>query len=271
MSEKEQSEKYGISVRTVRNWRAAAEAAGAPVPWGDPGELLEWYRGTLGREPNGRLLARVAELLGDGDGAGEDGAAAGELPAVGAAVGSDMGSDMPQGMDCETADGGVIGGVRSLELACESLGLSSTLARIVDEEERAWEAYEAARASGRSLAEARRNWKEAVEVKRAVHKTDDAVRVAERLLQDWARGEWEARWKRLRIQLGGVKLGAELREELLAAEDEKEFSRVWDKGLERAVLMWAEGVGGGASDRLGEQETESKAAQPAEQNAEKKS
>ena len=209
--EKKISDRYAITPRTVRNWNATGAQCGVAVPWADPEGLLEWYRAQIGREPSARLKDRVAEMLAP---------------------------ELVEGVPVEVVPGGNIG-VPAIAAACEALGLSSTLARIVDEEDRAWAEYQAAREKSYGVEAARRNWKEATEAKRAVHKTDDAVMVALKLLKGWTRGEWEPRWKALKIRLGGVQLGQDLRDELLAAKDADAWATVWDRGMERAVLEWS--------------------------------
>ena len=205
--EKRAAGRWGVHSRTVLKWVALGEKSGEAPPLleGDPFDLLEWYRATVGREASAKLKAKAEALrreLGLAD--------AGEVP-----------------ID--------LGPVEVIKKALARLGLSLSLARVIEEEERAHAAYEAARDAGHGVDAARRRWAEAGEMKRALQKSSDAVTVSLELLREWVLMEWEVEERAVRARLVGAVMGRDLRERLLETKGEKEWERVWDAGLERAL------------------------------------
>ncbi|MGJ8677210.1 MAG: hypothetical protein ACSHX0_06815 [Akkermansiaceae bacterium] len=219
------SKKYGISQRSVKNWEARGVEHGVPVPWDDPDGLLVWYRNIHGREPNRKFMAAIEALQLAEKSTVEDG----ESPVGGKADDSDGGAKAIEAAE-RLMDNQIF------ERLCESLGLSKTLAHVVEEERICYEEYEEAKASkSTNISLKRKNWREAAEMKRALQRSDDAVEIALKMLKQWTRGEWEPRWKKIRVQMSGNKLGVNLRDKLLAAESEADWVKVWDDGFE-AVL-----------------------------------
>lgn len=201
-------------MRTVQNWIAKGREVGEapPVLDPDPERLPGWYRRHYGREP----VRAVKEAL------------AAARAAADAGEGGEMSRRARVMIDRRP--------VEVIEQACERLGLSLTIARLVEEDERAWAEYEEARRLGIGEEAARRRWAGVTEAKRAVQKTDDAVAVAVDLLKAWVRRELEPSETARRRALSGAMLGVEAREALQATETEEEWVRVWDAHLERALV-----------------------------------
>ena len=204
---KELATLYGISERSVTNYELKAAACGVAVPWDDARGLLVWYEDQHGRKPPKKLREKVAAMPG----------AAEEVIAV--TETTEIQRDRLQ----------------VLEELCEMFGLAGTTARVVEEEERAYERYEASKATGLGEDLARRAWLASTEAKRAIHKTDDALQLALGLLKEWVRHEWAPEWRKIRDELSGSRLGLELRRELLGA-DEVEWVKVWNKGIESVLV-----------------------------------
>ena len=128
-----------------------------------------------------------------------------------------------------------LGPVDVIRKALERVGMDLTFSRIVEEEERAAALYEMLRERGVNTSEARRQWKEASEMKRAAQKGEDAVKVALELLREWVLKEFEPVQRELRAKLAGGKLGRQAREVLMETVTEREWERVWDKELEKVL------------------------------------
>jgi len=235
---------YGLTTATLRNYEKRGAVA---PPWRDPWKLLEWYRVTVRREPKQALQDRVRELGAEITGMGDyDEVVVGDWVPLEEAFNLGGTTDNTDGADGDKVDKvDKVEGVEGVEGAesvgavmarvCGDVGLGVTLARVVDEERRAFEAYEAKRED----AGLREDWLDCVKVKREYSKTQDAVEAALKLLQHWVRGEWEAQWKQLRQRLGGRMLGVDARAVLMAAApDEVEWRRVWDMEMERAICEW---------------------------------
>lgn len=205
-------ERWGISLRTLGNWRAKGETVGEapPLEAEDPTLVLEWYRRHYGREPGKRVkeAARAMKLE-----AGEAGA-----------------ETVPEVTVAE-APAELIGE------ALERLGLSRTLARLVQEEEKAYVTFQAAQEAGTGEETARRRWKDLLDAKRAVQKTDDAVMTALELLKGWVLKELEPMERERKKALEGRSLGVKAREELLATRTEQEWVRVWDRWVSEGLGM----------------------------------
>ena len=205
---KELAARYAMSNRSVLNHEEKAEKVGVAVPWDFPNDLLTWYESAYGRQPSTKLRERVRDMAPR---------ASDEAPV--AEVVSTVQRDR----------------LEVLEELSEQLGIAGTMARVVEEEERAYSAYEVAKASGLGIDAARRAWMQSTEAKRAMHKTDDAMNLAVGLLKEWVRLEWEPHQRKIREELSGARLGLDLRRELLGA-DEAEWVKIWNKGIE-AVLV----------------------------------
>lgn len=226
-------ERWGVSSRTLQNWRVRGEEVGEAPPLAaeDPGALVEWYRRHFGREPHKKVREAAARMR----------AALHTAEATPAAGRAGDGAN-----PWRLPEAGVIAE------ACSRLGLSLTLARMAQEEERAWLRYEAARrAQSGDVDAARRAWKEITEAKRAAQKTEDAVQVALELFKAWVRTEWEPQERIRREALAGKKLGLQAREALLTTGTELEWVAVWDDHLDRA-LDGAENVEALSSGRSGD-------------------
>ena len=223
MQDSEIAKKYDMTVRTVRNWSDKGVQCGVVPPWGSPRDLIEWYRSEYGREPTSKMRKAIESCINADD--------------------DKSGADFVLAVDGEAGASVVeeFGSVDLIERACVSLGLASTLARIVEEEENAWQEYRTAKERKMNVATAKKDWKEATELKRSVHKTTDAVEVALKLMKDWARGEWEPGWKDLKIRLSGGNMGLLMRDAMLSEVSEAEYVAEWDKMLERVVLQWSDG------------------------------
>lgn len=199
--------RWGVTLRTVKNWVKKGEAVGAEVPFDseDPGDLLEWYRDNFGKEPKGEIKARAKELR------------------------VEAGLEVVDRVEID------LGPVEVIRKALERVGMDLTFSRIVEEEERAAALYEMLRERGVNTSEARRQWKEASEMKRAAQKGEDAVKVALELLREWVLKEFEPVQRELRAKLAGGKLGRQAREVLMETVTERQWERVWDKELEKVL------------------------------------
>lgn len=197
--------RWGAHSRTVRKWVEIGGEVGEPPPlYGDdPGDFLDWYRRQIGREPSKRLRERSEEMRRE----------AGLL-------------------DLEEVEVD-LGPIAMIGRALERLGLSLALARVLEEEERAHESYQAARQDGRNTDAARRRWREAQEMKRGIQKTDDAVEVAEELLKEWVRKEFEPGERAVRDRL--AKLDGEGVDALLDCVDEEEMRRAFGEVVVRCL------------------------------------
>ena len=200
--------RWGVSERTAKNWtdRAGETGRDCPALAADPEEFLAWYREVMGREPSKKILARARELR----------EAAGQAAEVGE-------------VEIDRAP------VAMIEAALERLGLARSLGRIIEEEEMAATAYEAARREGLSLEAPRRRWQSALEIKRQAQKNDDAVEVALDLLKEWVKTTWEPGERARRAALSGKELGRGARLALLATDTEAEWESAWDKAVDGAL------------------------------------
>ena len=138
-----------MTLRTVKNWIEKAEELGGLVPFEteNPDDLLEWYRDAFGKAPKGEIETRARELR------------------------IEAGLEVVDQVEID------LGPIEVIKKALERVGMDLTFSRIVEEEERAAKMYEVLRVRGVSTSEARRQWKEASEMKRAAQKGDDAVQV----------------------------------------------------------------------------------------------
>lgn len=201
--------RWGVSDRTVLNWRKAGEKQGAPCPMDteNPDVFFEWYRAVMRREPSEKLFKagkRIAEEAGEG-------------------------VEIKTAVELDRAPIDVI------ENALKLLGLSGTLARAIEEEEFSSRAYARSREEGMASPTLRKNWAEAAAMAAAARKQEDAVKVALELLKEWVRREMEPEERKRREALKGEKAGREMREELLETKSLIEWERVWDKGVDRAL------------------------------------
>jgi len=202
----EVGQRWGVHSRTVRKWFEIAEEVdeGPFLSGGDTGLFLDWYRRHVGREPSGRVKERAREL------------------------------NLEAGIGAESVEGSVdLGPVELIGRALERLGLSLSFARVIEEEERAHEAYQAARQDGRNTDAARRRWRDAQEMKRALQKTDDAVKVAEELLREWVRKEFEPHQREVRESFRELAEGEVLR--FLNARAPGEVRAIWVELVEERL------------------------------------
>lgn len=205
--ERVRARRWKVALRTIQNWQRKGEAIGALPPFDaeDANELIEWYRDAYGKEPKTQLKERAKELR------------------------REVGLEVVEVVEID------LGPIETIKLALERVGMDLTFSRIVEEEERAAAMYEVCRKQGASTSEARRQWKEASEMKRAAQKGEDAIQVARELLKEWVLKEFEPVQRRLRENLSGKELGKKARAALLETTTEKEWERVWDRELE-AIL-----------------------------------
>jgi hypothetical protein len=173
----------------------------------NPNDLVEWYRVAFGKAPKGEIEARARELR------------------------IEMGLEVVDQVEID------LGPIEVIKKALERVGMDLTFSRIVEEEERAAKMYEVLRVRGVSTSEARRQWKEASEMKRAAQKGDDAVQVARELLREWVLKEFEPVQRDLRKKISGSVLGVQARQGLLETVTDKEWERVWDKELEKVLSV----------------------------------
>jgi hypothetical protein len=202
-------------MKTARSWVGKSIEA---VPWRDPWKVLDWYRVAFGREPGKRVRDRVV-VLG---------------PQAGRSV--DSGKLMVEnGAEVPPVENSLDLREMMVEI-CGELGNARTIARITNEERKAFDKFEATKAANLDASAERREWLDVTKIKREWVKTQDAVDVALGLLKHWARGEWEVEWKELRVKLDGRRLGMDAREVLMAvADDPVEWRRIWDMEMERAI------------------------------------
>ena len=207
MTDEKLMERWGVTARTLGNWRTRGEERGdvPPLAAEDPRELVEWYRAAYGKEAPAKVRAAAERMLGD-------------RPAVELL---EVVIDAPA--------------VEVLARALDKLGLSQTLARLVEEDERAWEELLAAREAGAGIDGAKRRWIETTELKRAAQKTEDAVQLALELCKGWIRTEWEPGERARRNALQGSALAAEDLDRLRAAGTDRELADAWDRALERGL------------------------------------
>ena len=199
--------RWGVTLRTIKNWIEKAEEIGDVVPFEteNPDDLLEWYRDAFGKSPKGEIETRARELR------------------------IEAGLEVVDQVEID------LGPIEVIKKALERVGMDLTFSRIVEEEERAAKMYEVLRVRGVSTSEARRQWKEASEMKRAAQKGDDAVQVARELLREWVLKEFEPVQRDLRKKISGSVLGVQARQGLLETVSDKEWERVWDKELEKVL------------------------------------
>lgn len=201
--------RWGVSHRTILNWRVAAEKAEVPCPMDatNPDDFLEWYRAVIGREPAEKLKEAAARIT----------------------------AETGEGTEVRTATEIDRAPMDLIEKTLERLGRSRTLARAMAEEEMAATLYEQGREEGLSsgaLAGLRKNWADAAAMVRDAKKGDDAVEVALELLKEVMRREWEPRERERRKRLSGKELGIQARERLLAVQSVVEWEREWDRVIE---------------------------------------
>ena len=199
--------RWGVTLRTVKNWIQKGEDLGGSVPFEteNPNDLLEWYRDAFGKAPKGEIETRARELR------------------------VEAGLEVVDQVEID------LGPVEVIKKALERVGMDLTFSRIVEEEERAAKMYEVLRVRGVNTSEARRQWKEASEMKRAAQKGDDAVQVARELLREWVLREFEPVQRDLRKKISGSVLGLQSRPGLMETVTDKEWARVWDKELEKVL------------------------------------
>lgn len=219
MSEKKKSafdermaRRWGVSHRTILNWRVAAEEAGEPCPMDsdNPDDFLEWYRVTIGREPSKKLKEAAVRIT----------------------------AETGEGVEVKSATEIDRAPVEVIESALALLGKSRTLARVIAEEETAAKLYEEARDEGvtsAGLSSLRKAWGEAVAMSRDAKKGEDAVEVALELLKEMMRREMEPRERARRKAL--VEAGVSAREKLLETNSAVEFEREWKRVVENALSV----------------------------------
>jgi hypothetical protein len=207
---------YGIGPKTVRAWEERGGPENPP-PWTDPEKLMAWYRLHFGKAPKATVQAAADAMIAAKD--AQVNAAREEVAAV------------------AVHDKAVATSARSF---LESLGLAGTVARVIEDEDRLYEEYQKALKSGTDvrIRQARKEWMESTEMKRSLHKTQDAVDVAAGVFREWARREWEPRWRELRAILGGRRTGLRARDELGNAADENQWVMRWEKVIEAAIAEW---------------------------------
>lgn len=206
--------RWGVSDQTLRNWEAKGREVGVPPPLHAPDgrDLLEWYRGAYGREPVKKLKDLVA--------AEEANAQA-------------NGWTPPVLIDAQP--------VRVIKAALERLGLSLTIARLIEEDERCWAEYKQAQKKDEPTDNLRRRWGDITEEKRKTQNSKDAVAVAVELFKEWIRAEMEPAEAERRRALSGTRMGLDAQARLRATSTDAEWARVWDEELEAALAKVAEG------------------------------
>ena len=167
--------RWGVSDQTIRNWEAKGEEVGTPPPIESPvgQDLLDWYRGAYGREPVQKLKQLVAA----------------EQEAEQRAPASDVIIDIHP--------------VRVIRAALERLGLSLTIARLIEEDERCWVEYKKAQEKCEPTDALRRRWGDITEEKRKTQNSKDAVAVALELFKEWIRAELEPQEAKRRKLISG--------------------------------------------------------------------
>jgi hypothetical protein len=199
--------RWGVSDRTLLNWRKAAKEAGSPCPveTENPDVFFEWYRAVIGREPSVKLKEagrRISAETGEG-------------------------VELATETDIDRAP------IEVIEKALEKVGRSQTLARAIAEEERAFLIYQEARMKGADTMVARKVWGDAAQMTRDAKKEKDAVEAALELLKELMRREVEPRERERRKRL--MDAGAEARERLLAVTSAVDFEREWKRVIEEAL------------------------------------
>jgi len=225
--------RYGISEKSVANWIEKGVEA-----------MRVWYEEAYGRQMPKKVRDRVREMAEDiavnmlqgKDLFGE---------AVDAVDSGAVESDDSGGVDDELAEGDEKSEKSwNLEKFAEMLGLSTTVARVVIDEEWAHKEYLSARNRGEGVTAARKNWREATEAKRTIQKTDDAVDLAVAVLKEWVKRDWEETWINVKKGISAKTMGAEMREflsdrELVqewSDEDVKAYDDAWGKEIDRVLL-----------------------------------
>jgi hypothetical protein len=208
-SDERLASRWGVSGKTILNWRRAGVEAGADCPAGaqNPDEFLSWYRAVMGREPARKILERAARLSAE----------------------SGEGVETSREVEFDKVP------FEILEALLSKLGKSGSLARVLEEEERAFKIYERARDEGAALDRVRKSWADAQGMTRAIKKEDDCVGAAVEVVREVMRRELEPGERERRVALSGREMGAAAREELRATSSTVEWERVWDKFLERAL------------------------------------
>ena len=203
--------RWGVSDQTLRNWQSKGEELGTPPPLESPvgRDLLEWYRGAYGREPVQKLKDLVE--------AEEQAAQASAQEAQPVII------DMPP--------------IRVIRAALERLGLSLTIARLIEEDERCWAEYKEAQKKGESPDHLRRRWSDITEEKRKTQNSKDAVTLAMELLKEWMRAELEPHEAARRKAISGTRMGLDAQARLRATTTDAEWARVWDEELEAALAQ----------------------------------
>ncbi len=199
-------QRWGVHSRTVRKWlEVGAEVGEDPGLTGEDAVFfLEWYRKHIGREPAGKLVKKAAEL------------------------------NREAGVGVLVDDAAVdLGPVEMIGRALERLGLSLSFARVIEEEERAHESYQEARREGMNTDAARRRWRDAQEMKRALQKTEDVVRVAEELMREWVRKEFEPVQREVRESFRTLEEEEVLG--LLNAGSGDEVREIWGEAVDRRL------------------------------------
>ncbi len=199
--------RWKVSAQTVMNWERRGEEIQIPPPLDSPegNDLLVWYRGAYGREPVQKLRDLVKK----------------EEEASYEPAGAEVIIDpMP---------------IRVIKSALERLGLSRTIARLVEEDERCWAEYQRAKSREEPTDALRRRWTTITEEKRKTQGSKDAVAVATELFREWCRAELEPVEAERRKKLRGANLGLAAQARLRATTTDGEWVRVWDEELE-AVL-----------------------------------
>lgn len=206
--------RWGVSWQTVTNWRAKGVEVGTPPPLESPvgRDLLVWYRGAYGREP----VTKLKELVAREEEAGHEPAGAEVI------------------IDVHP--------VRVIKAALERLGLSLTIARLIEEDERCWAEYKRAQKLEEPTDALRRRWSDITEEKRKTQNSKDAVVLATELFKEWMRGELEPREAERRKNLSGVRLGLRAKGRLLGATTDAEWVRIWDEELEAALVVEGRGT-----------------------------
>jgi hypothetical protein len=195
--------RWGVHSKSIKAYLEKGDEVGKDPPlWAeDPEDFLEWYRIFYGREPSQKVRARAEVLRRD----------------------SGLSEVVEVVID--------LGPVEVIEKALERLGLSLSLARVIEEEERAHASYRAAMDAGRNADALRKRWRDAGEMKRSLQKGDEAVAAALEILKSWVLKTWEPEERAVREGLSGANLGREAREELLGAKTPKEWERIWDRWI----------------------------------------
>ncbi len=201
--------RWGVTQKTVFNWRKAAGVAGVECPMDseNPDDFLEWYRATIGRDPSAKLKTAARRIMRE----------------------TGQGVELLTEVEINRAP------IEVLERVLEMLGKGATLARVLEEEETAGAIYQAARKEGQASAVLRKNWSDAAAMAQSARKGEDAVLAAVEILKELMRREIEPAERLRRQALSGGEIGAEMRAELMAATTSIEWEKIWDKGIEKAL------------------------------------